>query len=127
VGRERLGARHAGESSAHLSTLPATYAAESVAMEWVRYLVSVGGPLGASRALRQYREFGWISPAVQSKLDAYVRLAASPPDDARNESLSVEHHETSLSYVNRLGNCDPDATALEALAADGGSQHGIRR
>jgi archaellum component FlaD/FlaE len=96
-------------------------------MQWVRYLVSAGGPLGASRALRQYRDFGWISPEVRSKLDTYVRLAASPSDDVRNESLSVEHHETSLTYVSRLGDCDPDATALEALAADGGGPHGLRR
>jgi archaellum component FlaD/FlaE len=126
-GRERLGSSSADDSDAHLSTLPATYAAESVAMEWMRFLVAVGGPLGAARALRQYQDFGWISSSVRTTLDTYVRLAATARDDERNESLTLDHHETSLRYVRRLGGSDPDATVMEPLVADGGSQHGIRR
>jgi archaellum component FlaD/FlaE/archaellum component FlaC len=127
IGREKRGATRADESTAHLSTLPSTYVAESVAMEWVRFLVSAGGPLGASRALRLYQDFGWISADVRSKLDTYVRLAASPRDDEQHAQLAVDHHETSLSYVSRLGGHEPDPAALEALVADGGSDRGLRR
>jgi flagellar protein FlaC len=126
VGRQRLGASPADASDAHLSALPSTYVAESVAMEWMRYLVSTGGLLGASRALRQYQDFGWISADVRRTLDTYVRLAANP-DDGHHAPLSVKHHETSLSYVSRLGDRAPDATTLEALATDGGSHDGLRR
>jgi archaellum component FlaD/FlaE len=127
VDGHRPDARSPGESETYLSTLPPTYAAESVAMEWMRYLVSVGGPLGASRALREYEEFGWISAEVRATLDTYVRLAASPGDDAYNGPLSVGHHETSLTYVSRLGTREPDATALGTLVADGGGHDGLRR
>ena len=37
-------------------------------MEWMRVLVSEAGLLGATRALRLYEDFGWISPAVRSAL-----------------------------------------------------------
>jgi archaellum component FlaD/FlaE len=127
VGRERLGAERAAASGPYLTSLPTTYVAESVAMEWMQYLVSSGGPLGASRALRLYEDFGWISPEVRSTLDAYARSVASPRDDAQNGSLTAKHHETSLSYVSRLGDRTPESGALDALVADGGSHDGIRR
>jgi archaellum component FlaD/FlaE/archaellum component FlaC len=127
VGRERLGAEPASASGTYLSELPTTYVAESVAMEWMQFLVSVGGPLGASRALRLYEDFGWISPGVRSTLDTYLRSVATPRDDAQNGGLTAAHHETSLTYVSRLGDRTPEAGALDALVADGGSHDGIRR
>ncbi len=127
VGLAGMGAEPAGGSDPYLTTLPTTYVAESVAMEWMQFLVSAGGALGASRALRLYEDFGWISPSVRTRLDTYVRSVASPRDDAQNGSLTAGHHETSLSYVSRLGDRTPEASALDALVADGGSHDGIRR
>jgi flagellar protein FlaE len=127
VGREQHGVPRADDSRAHLAHLPSTYVAESVAMEWMRFLVSTGGLLGASRALRQYEDFGWISAEVRAALDTYARLVSTPDDNSSQGSLSVEHHETSLSYVSRLGDRTPDAGAMSALAADGGTNDGIRR
>ena len=125
TGRERRGATRADHSRAHLAHLPPTYVAESVAMEWMRFLVSTGGLLGASRALRQYEEFGWISAEVRATLDTYARLVATPGDDS--QQLSVEHHETSLSYVSRLGDRTPETETMRVLAADGGIHDGLRR
>jgi archaellum component FlaD/FlaE len=96
-------------------------------MEWMQFLVSAGGPLGATRALRLYEDFGWISPSVRSTLDTYARSVASPSDDAQNGSLTAGHHETSLSYVSRLGDRTPETSALDALVADGGGHDGLRR
>ncbi|MFC6825914.1 flagella accessory protein C [Halopelagius fulvigenes] len=134
----------ANEGPEYLTALPASYITESVALEWTRFLVSVGGAIGAARALRQYREQEWISRHVERKMNAHVRNAASATStssarrpDGRGPSTSteeprdlrVEHHKESLTYISRLAGDVAEARLLEELSAHGrrGGRGGLRR
>ncbi|SFR43891.1 flagella accessory protein C [Halogeometricum limi] len=114
------------DADVYLSALPASYVAESVALEWTRFLVSVGGAIGAARALRQYREQEWISRTVERQMNAHVRNAASSTTAEEPRDLRVEHHKESLTYVSRLAGDVAEARLLEELSHRGGHR-GIRR
>ncbi|MDS0293092.1 FlaD/FlaE family flagellar protein [Halogeometricum luteum] len=109
------------DADVYLATLPASYVAESVALEWTQFLVSVGGAIGAARALRQYREQEWISRPVERQMNAHVRNAASATTAEEPQDLRVEHHKESLTYVSRLA-----GDVAEALSHRGGTR-GLRR
>jgi archaellum component FlaD/FlaE/archaellum component FlaC len=115
------------EADVYLATLPASYVAESVALEWTRFLVSVGGAIGAARALRQYREQEWISRTVERQMNAHVRNAAASTTAEEPRDLRVEHHKESLTYVSRLAGDVAEARLLEELSHRGGGHRGIRR
>ena len=114
------------ESDAYLSQLPASYVAEVLVLEWVEHLVEVGGALGASRALRQYREQGWISRPVQSQLNAHVGQVAASLDDEDDTELRIDDHQASLAYVSRLAEDAPERRLFEELVAYGGEFDGLR-
>lgn len=114
------------DADVYLATLPASYVAESVALEWTQFLVSVGGAIGAARALRQYREQDWISRPVERQMNAHVRNAASATTAEEPQDLRVEHHKESLTYVSRLAVDVAEARLLEALSHRGGTR-GLRR
>jgi flagellar protein FlaC len=117
----------AGEE--YLTAMPASYVAESVALEWTRFLVAVGGAIGAARALRQYREQDWISRPVERAMNAHVRNAASTVSAEDPRDLRVEHHKESLTYVSRLAGDLTEARLLEELSAEErrGGRGGLRR
>lgn len=119
----------ASDGPEYLTALPASYIAESVALEWTRFLVSVGGAIGAARALRQYREQEWISRRVERTMNAHVRNAASATATEEPRDLRVEHHKESLTYVSRLAGDVAEARLLEELSAHGrrGGRRGLRR
>lgn len=119
----------AGDGPEYLTTLPASYTAESVALEWTRFLVSVGGAIGAARALRQYREQGWISRRVERTMNAHVRSAASATAAEKPRDLRVEHHKESLTYISRLAGDAAEARLLEESSTRGrrGGHCGLRR
>ncbi|WP_191965489.1 flagella accessory protein C [Haloferax marinisediminis] len=114
------------ESNAYLTQLPASYVAEVLVIEWAEHLVSVGGALGASRALRQYREQEWISRPVENELNAHVGQIAAAIDTEDDTELRIEDHQTSLAYVSRLADGVPAGRLFEEVLAYGGEIDGIR-
>ncbi|WP_082677785.1 flagella accessory protein C [Haloferax sp. Q22] len=114
------------ESDAYLAALPSNYVSEVLVLEWVEHLVAVGGALGASRALRQYREQDWISRAVESELNAHVGQIAPSVEDADDHELRIDDHQTSLAYVCRLAEDVPRGQLYEELVAYGRRFDGIR-
>ncbi|ELZ77289.1 fla cluster protein FlaCE [Haloferax gibbonsii ATCC 33959] len=114
------------ESDAYLAALPSNYVSEVLVLEWVEHLVAVGGALGASRALRQYREQDWISRAVESELNAHVGQIAPSVADADGGELRIDDHQTSLAYVCRLAEDVPRGQLYEELVAYGRRFDGIR-
>ncbi|WP_241768314.1 flagella accessory protein C [Haloferax sp. ATB1] len=114
------------ESDAYLATLPSNYVSEVLVLEWVEHLVEVGGALGASRALRQYREQDWISRAVESELNAHVGQIAPSVADADGGELRIDDHQTSLAYVCRLAEDVPRGQLYDELVAYGRRFDGIR-
>ncbi|WP_191967061.1 flagella accessory protein C [Haloferax marinum] len=114
------------DSDAYLAQLPASYVSEVLVLEWVEHLVAVGGALGASRALRQYREQGWISRHVQNELNAHVGQVAASIDDEDDTELRIDDHQTSLAYVCRLAEDAPERRLFEELVAYGGEFDGLR-
>ncbi|WP_144901600.1 flagella accessory protein C [Halobellus captivus] len=117
-----------GGEDAYLTALPARYTAESVVLQWTRFLVETGGAIGAARALRQYRSQGWITRSVERTMSEHVRNAATASATERPEDLRVEHHRESLTYISRLaGGGVEESRLLEELSALGGGVSGIRR
>ncbi|WP_410764988.1 flagella accessory protein C [Haloferax sp. DFSO60] len=111
-------------SNAYLTQLPASYVSEVLILEWVEHLVSAGGALGASRALRQYREQEWISRPVENTLNTHVACVSTSVEGG--DGLQIEDHQTSLVYVSRLAGDAPQGHLFEELVAYGGILDGIR-
>jgi len=115
------------DADAYLTQVPARYTAESVVLEWARFLVDVGGVVGATRALRQYREQGWITRRVERTVGEHVRNAAVAGENEETNDLRVRDHQESLTYISRLAGDVDEARLLEELSALGGVSRGIRR
>ena len=115
------------DTDAYLARIPPRYTAESVVLEWARFLVEVGGVVGATRALRQYREQGWITRRVERTVGEHVRNAAVVGETEETRDLRVRDHQESLTYVSRLAGDVDEARLLEELSALGGGSRGIRR
>ena len=125
----RRPAEPAGEAAAdaYLAAIPARYTAESVVLEWTEFLVEVGGAIGAVRALRQYREQGWITRRVERTMAEHVRNAAVAGGTEETRDLRVQDHRESLTYISRLAGDVDEARLLEELSVLGGDSRGIRR
>jgi archaellum component FlaD/FlaE len=128
----------------HLREFPDGYRADVTALEWMEYLLGVGGPDGARNALSYYVDIGWISPSVEDDLLAF--LDGIHVSDADREAsggggfaaFDPGDHRKSLAYVARLaGDSDraevdhPDGSVMDSMgahegtespAADGGSK-----
>ena len=115
------------DSDAYLAEIPPRYTAESVVLEWTRFLVDIGGAIGATRALRQYREQGWITRRVERTVAEHVRNAAVAGETEETRDLRVQDHRESLTYISRLAGDVDEARLLEELSALGGGSRGIRR
>ena len=115
------------DADAYLAQIPPRYTAESVVLEWTQFLVEVGGIVGATRALRQYREQGWITRRVERTVGEHVRNAAVADGSDETHDLRVRDHQESLTYISRLAGDINEAQLLEELSALGGGSHGIRR
>ena len=115
------------DADAYLAQIPPRYTAESVVLEWTRFLVEVGGVVGATRALRQYREQGWITRRVERTVGEHVRNAAVADGSEETRDLRVRDHRESLTYISRLAGDVDEAQLLEELSALRGGSDGIRR
>jgi archaellum component FlaD/FlaE/archaellum component FlaC len=127
VARATATPAEAADGDAYLARIPPQYTAESVVMEWTQFLVEVGGVVGATRALRQYREQGWITRRVERTVGEHVRNAAAAGGTEGTCDLRIRDHRESLTYISRLAGDVEKARLLEELTALGGDARGIRR
>ncbi|MFB6296483.1 MAG: FlaD/FlaE family flagellar protein [Halobacteriales archaeon] len=97
-----------GTDDSRLQEFPEGYAATLTALEWVEYLIGVGGKSGARDALAYYADVGWISPEVEDEFHALLDgIDVSGPDGDRPDPGSLAQfdpgdHRRSLVYVARL-------------------------
>ena len=100
----------------HLESLDGTAAEQVTAMAWARYLGSAFGSSGAIRALRFYRDVGWISRDVYQTMVDYVRGLSV--DELTEEQDEIER-ETSIDSLSDSP-YDRHARSLEFVAAIAG-------
>lgn len=87
-----------------LATVPRTYAADIVVMEWLSMLIRRSGPAGALKSFEYYASVGWISEPVQRYLET---MLSGPGVDAHVEPESPEEprsadHLRSYAYIEQL-------------------------
>ncbi len=105
----------------HLREFPDGYHADVTALEWLEYLIDVGGTDGARDALSYYVDIGWISPAVEDKLHAFLDgIRVSSADGERHEpgglvQFDPEDHRRSLGYVAQLAGDSDHAAVPDGL------------
>lgn len=99
-----------GDESAekpYLRVLPNGYSADVVVMEWLAYLVNHSNVTQTLQAIRYYRNIEWISDTVADELRTFVGGFNAAGDyqganDGDGETLGIEHHQTSLAFINHL-------------------------
>ncbi|MFC7136356.1 FlaD/FlaE family flagellar protein [Halobaculum litoreum] len=67
-------------------------------LDWLRYLVGVGGRERAREALALYRGVEWLTESTEEALAAYLEAF----DGVEGDRLDFGHHRTSLLFVARL-------------------------
>ncbi|MEF8775315.1 MAG: FlaD/FlaE family flagellar protein [Haloarculaceae archaeon] len=82
----------------YLEILPEGYWADLIVIEWLDFLVGEGGPREARRALEYYESIGWIDGEVRDDLARYLRGF----DEEVEGTLTIDHHQQSLSYITQL-------------------------
>ena len=93
-----LQAAAGGANRPYLPSLPHSVVGTQLALDWLRYLVGVGGRERAREALAFYRDVGWLDESVEEAFAAYLEAF----DETDGSRLSVGHHRTSLLFVARL-------------------------
>lgn len=88
-----------------LTSLADGYATDTVTLEWLSMLVSVGGPAGAFRALQYYEEIGWLGEDIRETLEGVLSAPDidADVDPSAPTELTVEDHARSHEYVLKLG------------------------
>ncbi len=104
-GRGRDRSETGGQASAstdggkpYLAALPEGLATELIVFEWLEFLVAEGGIRETARALEYYERVDWIDEQVREELDAYL----AGFDETGDGTLTIEHHTTSLEYIDQL-------------------------
>jgi flagellar protein FlaE len=104
------------DESIHLREFPEGYTAEVTVLQWIEYLIEVGGKQGARDVLGYYVDVGWISQAVEDELRTYLDGIRRQSEDAEFvgggiSEFDPEHHRQSLRFVARLAE-DGDGLAM---------------
>jgi len=100
-GRSTTGARTGAATDGgkpYLAALPEGLATELIVFEWLEFLVAEGGIRETARALEYYERVDWIDERVRQELDAYL----AGFDETGDGTLTIEHHTTSLEYIDQL-------------------------
>lgn len=111
-----LGTAVGGASRPYLASLPDSGIGTRLALDWLRYLVGVGGREGARDAFAFYRRVGWLGADAEEALAAYLeafsdrenvegRVRTSERSSGhrpRDRRVEPGHHRTSLLFVARL-------------------------
>ncbi|WP_435127239.1 FlaD/FlaE family flagellar protein [Halobaculum sp. D14] len=87
-----------GADRPYLRSLPDSVAATRLALDWLHYLVGVGGRERARDALALYRRVEWLGADAEDALAAHLEAF----DDSDDGRLGAGHHRTSLLFVARL-------------------------
>lgn len=87
-----------GAERPYLPTLPGSGVATRLVLDWLSYLVGVGGRTNARDALAFYERVDWLGADAEAALVAH--LDAFPR--AGGATLGAGHHRTSLLFVARL-------------------------
>ena len=102
LGRQR-GLRHTdGGERPYLQTVPGGPAAEREVVDWIGYLVDVGGHLRSRDALSYYAEVGWIDPDVAAALKRRLPGFDAPRHD---RPFTPADHRISLVSIVRISSC----------------------
>lgn len=93
-----LQAATGGASRPYLPTLPESAVGTRLVLDWLRYLVGVGGRERAREALAFYRDVGWVGDRAEDALAAHLEAF----DEREGARYDAGHHRTSLLFVARL-------------------------
>lgn len=93
-----LGAATDGASRPYLTGLPDSGVGTRLVLDWIRFLVGVGGREGARDALAYYRQVEWLGADAEEALAAHLEAFS----DRENRRVGAGHHRTSLLFVARL-------------------------
>lgn len=85
----------------YLDSLPVTHEGEMAILEWLEYLVEIGGFKRTYDALRYYQSVGWITEGVERRLHVYLAGFTEPPSGS-TRILEQSDHYYSLIYIGRL-------------------------
>jgi archaellum component FlaD/FlaE/archaellum component FlaC len=99
----------------YLESLPAGYTTDMVVMDWLEYLVNEAGLDGAARTIAYYESIEWLDEQAADRLETFLQgFGEGTPESPEPRSpLTVTHHNTSLRFISRIANPDPDFTAFE--------------
>lgn len=93
-----LAAAMGGAERPYLDRVPNVPTGARLALDWLEFLVAIGGREGARRALSYYRSVQWLGEAAYEELSALIE--GIQPDEPG--TLRPAHHRTSLVFVARL-------------------------
>lgn len=119
LGTRREAARPSGRP--YLETLPSGIRAERLVSDWISFLVDVGGPGGARRALAYYERIRWISPGVRQALAARIP-GGRPPRHVR--PFEPADHRISLCSLQRIAAVGATRTDQERSTPARGTEAG---
>lgn len=87
-----------------LSALPNGIVADVLTMEWLGYLVSVGGVSRTLQALAFYERIGWLGRDARRDLERY--LTGATEETAGDAEFEAGDHDRSYQHVARLALVD---------------------
>lgn len=90
-----------GLEKPYLSSVPESFAAEFVVLDWLGYLVERTGFKRTMDVLRYYRSINWLDRSVEADLREYLGSIGTDPDGEGAE-LERTDHLLSLVYIARL-------------------------
>mgnify|MGYP002760634788 CR=1 FL=1 len=93
-----LQAAQDGAERPYLPALPEVGPGARLALDWLQFLVTVGGHDRAEEALDYYERVQWIGPAANEMLTELLPGLSA----GGNDELEPSHHRTSLLFVARL-------------------------
>lgn len=93
-----LQAAQGGADRPYLPALPAAAPGARLALDWLEFLVAVGGHDRAEEALDYYQRVQWIGADANETLTELLPGLSAGGDDR----LRPAHHRTSLLFVARL-------------------------
>lgn len=86
----------------YLEAVPGTIESEQLVLDWLAFLVEIGGYKRACSAIRHYRSLGWLTEPVENRLHDYL---TGMPDAVQRDTREFDQadHMLSLVYIGRLG------------------------
>ncbi|QLG63587.1 FlaD/FlaE family flagellar protein [Halorarum salinum] len=93
-----LAAAGDGAVRPYLTGLPDSGVGTRLALDWLRFLVTVGGREGAREALAYYGRVDWLGADAEEALATHLEAFSG----GESRPLGPGHHRTSLLFLARL-------------------------